>query len=161
MPSLFTTALIGVGAGLAASFVMDRFQDVAAPAFGMDGGDDDSATVKAADTISNAVEGRQVTQKHREAAGSAMHYALGAAIGGGYALAVRQWPELAKGWGVPAGLTTMLLLDDLMVPAAGWGPWPEADVPSNAYGLASHLVFGVAMEGARRAGAAAVEALPA
>ncbi|WP_394646835.1 DUF1440 domain-containing protein [uncultured Sphingomonas sp.] len=161
MPSLFTTALIGVGAGLAASFVMDRFQDVAAPAFGMDGGDDDPATVKAADTISNAVEGRPVTQKHREAAGSAMHYALGAAIGGGYALAVRQWPKLAKGWGVPAGLTTMLLLDDLMVPAAGWGPWPEADVPSNAYGLASHLVFGVAMEGARRAGAAAVEALPA
>lgn len=161
MPSLFTTTLIGVGAGLAASFVMDRFQDVAAPAFGMDGGDDDPATVKAADTISNAVEGRPVTQKHREAAGSVMHYALGAAIGGGYALAVRQWPELAKGWGVPAGLTTMLLLDDLMVPAAGWGPWPEADVPSNAYGLASHLVFGVAMEGARRAGVAAVEALPA
>lgn len=161
MPSLFTTTLIGVGAGLAASFVMDRFQDVAAPAFGMDGGDDDPATVKAADTFSNVVEGRPVTQKHREAAGSAMHYALGAAIGGGYALAVRQWPELAKGWGVPAGLTTMLLLDDLMVPAAGWGPWPEADVPSNAYGLASHLVFGVAMEGARRAGAAAVEALPA
>ncbi|WP_341208335.1 DUF1440 domain-containing protein [uncultured Sphingomonas sp.] len=157
MRSLFTTALIGVGAGLAASFVMDRFQDVAAPAFGMDGGDDDPATVKAADTISEAVEGRPVTQKHRGSAGSALHYALGAAIGAGYALAVRQWPDLAKGWGVPTGLATMLLLDDLLVPAAGWGPWPKAEVPGNAYGLASHLVFGITLEGARRAG----EALPA
>jgi len=47
------------------------------------------------------------------------------------------------------------------VPAAGWGPWPQAEVPGNAYGLASHLVFGVAMEGARRAGAGAIGALPA
>ncbi len=154
MRSLFTTALIGVGAGLAASFVMDRFQDLAAPAFGMDGGNDDPSTVKAADTLSKAVEGRPVTQKHREAAGAAMHYALGAAIGGGYALAVRQWPDLAKGWGVPTGLITMLLLDDVLVPAAGWGPWPEAEVPGNAYGLASHLVFGVALEGVRRAAGA-------
>ena len=161
MPSLFTTTLIGVGAGLAASFVMDRFQDVAAPAFGMEGGNDDPATVKAADTFSEAFEGRPVTQKNRQAAGSAMHYVLGAAIGGGYALAVRHWSDLAKGWGVPAGVTTMLLLDDLLVPAAGWGPWPEAEVPGNAYGLASHLVFGVAMEGARRAGVAGVAALPA
>ena len=60
-------------------------------------------------------------------------------------------------WGVPTGLATMLLLDDLLVPAAGWGPWPKAEVPGNAYGLASHLVFGITLEGARRAG----EALPA
>lgn len=161
MRSLISTTLIGVGAGLVASFVMDRFQNVAAPAFGMGGGNDDPSTVKAADTVSEAVAGRPVTQKHRQAAGSATHYALGAAVGGGYALAVRQWPDLAKGWGVPAGLATMLLLDDLMVPAAGWGPWPEAEVPGNAYGLTSHLVFGVAMEGTRRAGVAGAKALPA
>lgn len=156
MRSLLTTALIGVGAGLAASFVMDRFQDAAAPAFGMEGGDDDPATVKAADTLSEAVEGRPVTQKHRALAGSAMHYALGAAIGGGYALAVRQWPRLAEGYGAPVGMATMLLLDDLLVPAAGWGPWPKAEAGSNLYGLSSHLMFGVSLDAARRAG----EALP-
>ncbi len=69
MRSLLTTVLIGAGAGLAASFVMDRFQDVAAPAFGMDEGNDDPETVKAADTLRNAVEGRPVTKKHRAAAG--------------------------------------------------------------------------------------------
>lgn len=156
MRSLLTTAAIGIGAGLAASFVMDRFQDVAAPAFGMDGGDDDPATVKAADTISAVAVGRPVTQKHRAAAGSAMHYALGAAIGGGYALAVRRWPRLAEGYGVPLGLATMLLLDDVAVPAAGWGPWPRAEVPGNLYGLTSHLAFGTALDAVRRAG----EALP-
>lgn len=156
MRSLLTTALIGVGAGLAASFVMNRFQDVAAPAFGMDGGNDDPSTVKAADTISEAVEGRPVTQKHRAAAGSALHYALGAAIGSGYALVVRRWPRTAEGLGAPVGLATMLLLDDLLVPAAGWGPWPKAEAAGNLYGLSSHLVFGMSLEGARRAG----EALP-
>lgn len=156
MRSTLATALIGVGAGLAASFVMDRFQDIAAPAFGMDGGNDDPATVKAADTVSEATAGRPVTQKHRAVAGSAVHYALGAAIGGGYALAVRRWPRLAEGYGAPLGLATMLLLDDVVVPAAGWGPWPQAEVPGNVYGLASHLVFGTTLDAARRAG----EALP-
>lgn len=152
MRSILSTTLVGLGAGLVASFLMDQFQAAAAKPLGMDKGNDDPSTVQAADTVSKAVEGRPVTQKHRAAAGAAVHYGLGAAIGVGYALAARRWPAAATGYGVPLGLTTMVLLDDLLVPAAGWGPWPEAEVASNAYTLGSHLVFGASLDGVRRAG---------
>lgn len=153
MPSRLVTALLGAGAGLVAAFAMDRFQALAAPAFGMDkGSNDDPSTIKAADSVSKVVEGRPVTQKRRETAGVAMHYGLGAALGISYALAVRERPEVGAGYGLPFGVATTVLLDDLMVPAAGWGPWPEADVPSNAYNLASHLVFAATLDAGRRLG---------
>lgn len=156
MTSRLSAALVGAAAGLAAAFVMNRFQALAAPPLGMDKGNDDPATVKAADTLSCAVEGRPVTQKHRAAAGSAVHYATGAALGIGYALAARRWPETTDGFGLPFGTATMLVFDDLLVPAAGWGPWPTT-AAGNAYSLGSHLVFGATLEAARRLGGAALD----
>lgn len=150
MRSLLTTVAIGLGAGLVASLAMDQFQAAAAPALGQSGGNDDPATVKAADSVSQVVEGRPVTQKHRRLAGGAMHYGVGAALGIGYVAAAERWPETATGFGLPFGAMTMLLLDDLLVPAAGWGPWPEAEAKGNRYTLASHLVFAATVEGVRR-----------
>lgn len=157
MRSLLSTVAIGVGAGVVASFVMDRFQAVAAPALGQSGGNDDPATVKAADSASRLVGGRAVTQKHRAGAGTAVHYGVGAALGVGYVAAAERWPETATGFGLPFGAMTMLLLDDLLVPAAGWGPWPEAEADSNLYTLASHLVFAATVEGVRRGADALLE----
>ncbi|MBB3694238.1 DUF1440 domain-containing protein [Sphingomonas sp. BK580] len=150
MRSFLTTVAIGLGAGLVASLAMDQFQAAAAPALGQGGGNDDPATVKAADSVSQLVEGRAVTQKHRRLAGGAMHYGVGAALGIGYVAAAERWPETATGFGLPFGAMTMLLLDDLLVPAAGWGPWPEAEAKGNLYALASHLVFAATVEGVRR-----------
>ncbi|TCP34248.1 DUF1440 domain-containing protein [Sphingomonas sp. BK235] len=157
MRSLLSTVALGLGAGLAAAFVMDRFQALAAPPLGLDKGNDDPATVKAADSVSRAVEGRPVTQKNRRRAGSAVHYGVGAALGLGYVAAAERWPETATGFGLPFGALTMLLLDDLLVPAAGWGPWPEAEAKGNLYTLGSHLVFAGTVEGVRRGAGALLD----
>ncbi len=154
MPAWLTAAAVGIAGGLVASFVMDRYQDASAKAFGQDGGNADPATVKAADTASVAIEGRLVTQKHRAAAGSLVHYGTGTALGLGYAFLAEAAPIVTVGFGTAFGVATMLVLDDLLTPAMGWGPWPGLEPGVHLYSLTSHLVFGVALEGVRRGGLA-------
>jgi len=145
------TLLAGVAGGIVASLAMDLFQKGAASLFDQSGSNDDPATVKAADSVKRAVTGDTVTQKHRESAGQLVHYVTGAALGAGYALAARKWPETTAGFGTAFGVGVATLLDDVAVPAFGWGPAPgETPASTHAYGLASHVVFGVALEGTRR-----------
>jgi putative membrane protein len=158
VPSLTRTLAAGVTGGLVASLAMNLFQRVAAPAFGQGGSNDDPATVKAADSVTRRVTGEAVTQKHRETAGSLVHYATGAALGAGYALAARRWPQTTAGFGLAYGVAIATLLDDAAVPAFGWGPAPTDTPPAtHAYGLASHAVFGLALEGTRRGIEAALD----
>ena len=157
MTSRTKTLAAGVAGGLVASLAMDLFQRAAASAFGQSGSNDDPATVKAADSAKTLVTGDAVTQKHRETAGSVVHYVTGAALGAGYALAARRWPQTTAGFGLAYGIGVATLLDDAAVPAFGWGPSPIETPPStHAYGLASHAVFGLALEGTRRGIAAAL-----
>jgi len=153
MRAMLGTLAIGVAAGVAASLAMNLFQGAAAPLFGQDQGDDDPATVKAADTATRATAGEPVPQRYRERAGGAVHYATGAALGAGYALLARRWPAARAGYGTAFGAATAVVLDYVVVPAFGWGPpaW-KTPAATHAYGLASHLVFGAALEGGRRAG---------
>lgn len=158
MPSLTRTLAAGFVGGIVASFAMDLFQRVAASAFGQTGSNDDPATVKAADSAKRLVTGDSVTQKHRETAGTLVHYVTGAALGAGYALAARRWPQTTAGFGLAYGVGIATLLDDAAVPAFGWGPAPTDTPPStHAYGLASHAVFGLALEGTRRGVEAALD----
>lgn len=151
MPSLMNTLAAGVAGGLVASLAMDLFQRGAAPIFGQTGSNDDPATVKAADSAKRLVTGDTVTQKHRETAGTLVHYVTGAALGAGYALAARRWPQTTAGCGLAYGVGIATLLDDAAVPAFGWGPAPTDTPPAtHAYGLASHAVFGLVLEGTRR-----------
>jgi hypothetical protein len=152
MTSLIKTLAAGVAGGLVASLAMDAFQRLAAPVFGQGGSNDDPATVKAADSAKRLVTGDAVTQKHRETAGTLVHYASGVALGVGYALAARRWPQTTAGFGLAYGIGVATLLDDAAVPTFGWGPAPTDTPPAtHAYGLASHAVFGLALEGTRRA----------
>ena len=152
MPAWLTAAVVGVAGGLVASFVMDRYQVAAAGAFGQDGGNDDPATVKAADTASEAATGAPVTQKRRASAGSAVHYGTGTALGLAYVYLAEAVPAVTIGFGAAYGVATMLLLDDLVVPAMGWGSWPGWEPGTHLYSLTSHLAFAIALEAARRGG---------
>lgn len=144
--SLPKTLLAGVAGGIVASLAMDLFQKGVAAVVDMGGSNDDPATVKAADSVSEPV-----TQKRRESAGVLVHYVTGAALGAGYALAARVWPETTAGFGTAFGVGVATLLDDVAVPAFGWGPSATETPPAiHAYGLASHVVFGAALEGTRR-----------
>lgn len=51
------------------------------------------------------------------------------------------------GFGTAFGVGVATLLDDVAVPAFGWGPSATETPPAiHAYGLASHVVFGAALE---------------
>ena len=149
-PGPLTLAAAGLAAGVIAAAVMNGAQTLLKPLAGDTGGGD-SATVKAADDLATATTGAPVPKPEREAAGNAMHYALGAALGGAYALGGGHVPAVRAGFGAAFGAGTMLVMDDAVVPAAGWGAPPWQTSPRlHAYSLLSHLVFGAALEGALR-----------
>lgn len=153
MPNLPFLLIVGAAAGLVAAFVMNLYQGVAAPLFGADKGNDDPATVKAADSLKRLFGGDPVTQKRRALAGSLVHYAFGAVLGIAYAGLVAFDSSVAFGFGVAYAIVIALVFDDTLVPALGWGAWPwQSGLASQAYSLSSHIVFGVVLEGVRRLG---------
>lgn len=151
-------AAAGVIAGVAATAATSLFQAAAAPVFGQDGSDDDPANVKAAQDASRVATGKPLPPADKPAAGSAVHYATGIALGLGYAAAAAGSPRVTAGFGVPFGLAVAVVLDDLLVPAFGWGDWPtDTPAATHAYGLSTHAVFGAVLEGGRRLTLAALD----
>ncbi|MFZ3482866.1 DUF1440 domain-containing protein [Sphingomonas sp. 3-13AW] len=139
----------GIAAGVVASAAMAAFQ-AAAARFVPSDDDAEPATVKAADRVSKAATGHPVPDRHRAAAGRTVHYVVGAALGGIYGVLAEYRPTTRRGFGGAYGLVTSILFDETAVPAAGLGaaPW-QASLASQGYGLASHMVYGVALEGTR------------
>ncbi|HET7620219.1 MAG TPA: DUF1440 domain-containing protein [Vicinamibacterales bacterium] len=109
------------------------------------------ATNKAADAIASLVTGGEVPEQYKSAAGSVVHYAMGAATGALYG-AIAERKDGVTAWaGLPFGATVWLLADEIAVPAAGLAKGPTSYPPStHAYALASHLVYGAATESVRR-----------
>ncbi|MFK4874354.1 DUF1440 domain-containing protein, partial [Novosphingobium sp. ZW T3_23] len=155
----------GVAAGLAASWVMNRFQDQAqdlfrpGPADGAAAGD--PATVKAAERFTVLVSGRGLGRSDKEDAGSAVHYVVGALAGGLYGALVEVRPEASRWRGAAMGIAAATLIDQLAVPLAGLArpPW-KYTLGTHLYGYASHLVFGLATEAVRRTLRGPIAGLP-
>jgi len=76
---------------------------------------------------------------------------LGIGLGTAYAVAAEFRPSVTTGYGTAFGVGTATLLDEAAVPAVGLGdaPW-KADLPTQLYSYASHLVFGGVTEFVRR-----------
>ena len=150
-------AVAGVVGGLAASYVMEQFQaawsraEQAKGGSGASGGGGDSATVKAADRVALAVTGSPVPSPYRETAGEAVHYLTGGGVGAVYGFLAEFAPRATFGLGAGYGAAVALGLDDMVVPALGLGKSAGETPPStHAYSLASHLVYGLTLEGVRR-----------
>jgi len=142
--------LAGVAAGLVASAAMAAVQAQARKLLPDEGGDEDPATVKAADAASEAILDAPVPDEYREQAGQAVHYITGAVLGGIYGVITEYKPEASAGFGSAYGIATSALLDEAAVPAAGLAPAPdETPLATHAYGAASHLVYGLVLEGVR------------
>lgn len=148
-PRPFLGLLAGVAAGLVASAAMAAFQHQAGKLLPEDEGGD-PATVKAADQASQALTDAPVPEPLREQAGLAVQYITGAVLGGIYGVITEYKPEASAGFGGAYGIATSALLDEAVVPAAGLVPGPE-DTPlaQHGYGAASHLVYGIVLEGVR------------
>jgi putative membrane protein len=149
-PRPFLGLMAGIAAGLVASAAMAAFQAQAQKLLPDQGGDDDPATVKAADAVSEAVIDNPVPAPYREQAGQAVHYITGAVLGGIYGVLTEYRPEARSGFGSAYGIATAALLDEAAVPALDLGPTPdETPLAEHAYGAASHLVYGWVLEGVR------------
>lgn len=154
--NLFKGLVAGALGGLAASYVMEQFQaawikaEEANGGGGLSGGGD-PATVKAADRAALATTGHPVPSEQREAAGEAVHYATGAGVGAAYGLLAEFAPRATFGLGAGYGTAVALGLDEALVPALGLAkPASETPPSTHAYSLASHLVYGLTLEGVRR-----------
>lgn len=148
-PRPFIGLLAGVAAGLVASAAMAAFQSAAEPL--LPESDEDPSTVETADMPGEAATGASVPSPHREASGMAVQYIAGAVMGGIYGVLTEYRPEASAGFGSAYGIATSTLLDEAAVPALDLGSDPsEAPLESHLYGVASHLVYGIVLEGVRR-----------
>lgn len=168
--------LAGIVGGLVGTIVMTEFQSawtIAAKKLATNGSgaqpqgsgsqpseekqEKEDATMKAAGKIV-ALAGRQLSHEQKKKAGPLVHYGFGTLQGAMYGAVT----ELA---GVPGGFLPSLifgaalfsLADEVALPALGLSGKPsEYPVSTHLYGLASHVVYGVSTEIARRGLRAAI-----
>ena len=151
-PNMWKAACAGAMAGLAASWVMTRFQ-VAVSGRGRSNSENpqsnkpvegqDDAAMKLANETAKVVIGRELTREEKtEIGGPAAHYAFGAAAGAFYGM-LRE-TEHAPG-GTAFGAELWVLADQLGLPMVGLSPQPLKAFPlsTNMQHLAAHLVYGV------------------
>jgi putative membrane protein len=151
---LYKGLIGGTIGGLAASWVMPRFQFLLARASGHRDpheGQGEDATIKAAQRISSELLGHELSAEEKKAAGPAVHYAYGTGIGALYG-GLAQWLEsTTSGFGSAYGAAAWALGDEIAVPALGLSKPPtETPLSQHFQMLAAHLVYGITLEGVRR-----------
>jgi uncharacterized membrane protein YagU involved in acid resistance len=170
-------ALIGAAAGLAAGFVMTQFQKLwgaaqkevsrrqakdEQPKHRRAGQQEsqnhetDDATVKLANKISESVFDHKLTQSEKKIVGPAMHYGFAVLMGAIYGAIAEASDLMTAGFGTFYGTLVFLAADEIAVPALDLSPFPHnVGLDKHVYGWASHVVYGAALEGSRRALSAA------
>jgi len=114
--------------------------------------EEDDAPERLANAISVGVFNQELTERVKDAAGTALHYAMGATSGALYGAIAEVIPAVKIGTGVPFGAVVWLTVDEGLVPAVGLSKSPiEYPLSIHAYALSSHLVFGLTTELVRRA----------
>jgi len=172
---LWKGAVAGLAAGLAASYVMNKFQNLQGKAGeaweelkqwesagsqqaasegsgnGREKQQDENATVKAAAKVSEGLFHHKLTRKEKKVAGPAVHYGFGTLTGGLYGAMAELAPAVTRGAGLPFGTAVWLGADEVAVPALRLSE-PPLDYPVSVHGkaLAAHLVYGLTTETVRR-----------
>jgi putative membrane protein len=170
-PDVLKGLAAGAIGGLVASWVMEEFQVAwmkVSESMQQNGSDKTSsatnekqsqsgeeeqepATVKAAELLSENVFGHHLARNEKKLAGDAVHYATGGASGAVYGVAAELIPEVTAGVGLPFGTAVWLVVDETAVPLLGLSKAPTAyPVSTHVYALASHFVYGLTTEVVRR-----------
>lgn len=176
---VFRGMAAGMLAGLAASWVMNEFQQLRPqrqPEPRPEGGrprrepqqeahqrepqqedhgqsseEEEDATVKTARKISQRVLHRDLSECEKQIAGPAVHYAYGSLVGAVYGGLSELLPITSAGLGLPFGAALWLLGDEVAVPALGLGKSPTEYPPEvHADALSSHLMYGLTTDVVRR-----------
>jgi uncharacterized membrane protein YagU involved in acid resistance len=145
----------GAIAGALASWVMNQFQAASAKPSAPRGPaaeppptpSDDNATTR----VAEALVGHPIPPALKPAAGAAVHYGYGAAMGALYGGLAEIVPSVGMGLGIPYATAMWLFGDEVAVPALGLGKPPTATTPAEHAGaLSAHFVYGVTLDIARR-----------
>jgi putative membrane protein len=174
---LWKGVVAGLAAGLAATYVMTKFQNLSGkaseawktleereepgdslhsaergrPESAEEKGDGEDATVKAAAAISKGLFHHELSKREKKVAGPALHYGFGVLTGGVYGALAELNPAVTRGAGLPFGTAVWLGADEVAVPALKLSAPPREYPPSvHARALAAHLVYGLTAETARR-----------
>ena len=159
---LWKGVVAGAAGGLAASWVMNQFQAAWGRAQSRmenerqrqshqreSNGED--ATMKTAGKLAHALLHRDLSLEEERKLGPVIHYAFGAGMGAIYGAVAEIAPRATFGAGLPYGTAVFLGADEVAVPALGLSKPPkEYPASTHLYGLASHLVYGLSLEMARR-----------
>ena len=99
----------------------------------------------------SALGGARLTDGQRLRAQRVVHYTFGAGLGVAYSGVARRWPAATRGAGAVAGLAIYAGTHGSILPALGIQrpPWRLAPA-AVAWEATSHVLFGAALEGARR-----------
>jgi putative membrane protein len=99
----------------------------------------------------SALGGAQLTDRQRVRAQRVIHYTFGAGLGVAYSGMAGRWPAATRGAGTLAGLAVYAGTHGSVLPALGIQrpPWRLAPA-AVAWEATSHLLFGAALEAARR-----------
>lgn len=114
-------------------------------------GEEEPATVRAAEAISRTVRDRGLGPAEKELAGPAVHYGYSILWGGIYGAAAERLPAVATGLGLPFGIGLWLFGDELGLAAVGLAKWPtEYPASTHARALGAHLTYGLVTDLVRR-----------
>jgi hypothetical protein len=172
-PVVIRKVLISLCAGVAAGFVMNQFArtvsrltggregQAAAPGSHRVGRGaqppqatshaEQDAAVRAGTSVYKAISGHHPPHDQQRRLGSAAHYAFSASLGLMYGLLQDRAPWIGAGRGSLYGAAVWIVADEGIVPALGLSRGPRSLGRSLLlYGLAGHLVYGVALDIAYR-----------
>ena len=149
-----TLRIIAAGAfgGIVASYVMNQAQralkelqkkrEPKQDQSAAEEASDENATVKAAESVAQAVGAGPIPNEQKE---SAIHYGVGAALGAFYGGVASKAPGITMGYGIAYGGAAWLFGDETAVPALGFAP-SSTPLATHLNALAAHCVYGFATD---------------
>jgi hypothetical protein len=162
-PDVLKGAAAGAVGGLLASWVMNEFspliEKVAEAAAngskretqGNGQQRQEDPTAITAEKISKTVAGIRLNKKQKKKAGTLVHYAFGALMGGVYGAAAEVRPAAKSAAGLPYGAALFVGADEIALPVLGLAKKPtEYPLSRHLSGLGQHLVYGLTTELVRR-----------
>lgn len=153
--------LLGMAGGLAGAWLMNQSQGLMGKIAGAASHDSaeqppqqaEPATVQTAERLVEPIMGRPLPDSMKKIAEPLVHYGFGALVGALYGGLMAKAPLITLGGGTLYGAAVWLLADEIAVPALGLsGPPKQYPVSKHLQALGSHLIYGLAAEGVRRAG---------
>jgi hypothetical protein len=112
----------------------------------------EDATIKIGSAIAEGVFDHAPDAGEKAVAGAAVHYAFGASTGAIYGAACEVFPVTSVVGGVPFGAALFVGSDGIAVPVLGLSSgFVRGPIAKHAYGLATHIAYGVITDLVRRA----------